>query len=289
MTCIKKWSLMVTMVLLFSLLLTPFSQALAQGKTAPGRQVNVKVMTYNIHTGIGTDGDYNIDRIANTIQQSGADIIGLQEVDVNWSDRSNFQNELKRLAEKLDMHYFFAPIYNRDPIQPDDPRRKFGVAILSKHPILQADNHEITRLSTQDPHPEPKPSPGFAEALINVKGAKLWFYVTHLDYRSEPIVRQMQVEDMLNVMQAHNNKILVGDMNATPKADELQPLFQRFKDTWDITQQDEGLTYPAYAPTKKIDYILTTPDMDVQSTDVIQTMASDHLPVTADVTLTRGR
>lgn len=56
-----------------------------------------------------------------------------------------------------------------------------------------------------------------------------------------------------------------------------------------ITHQDEGLTYPAYAPTKKIDYILTTPNMEIQSTDVIQTLASDHFPVTADVTLTRGR
>jgi endonuclease/exonuclease/phosphatase family metal-dependent hydrolase len=287
-TWLKNFSFTVILAVLLSLVVIPVSH-FAQGETAPGRHVNVKVMTYNIHAGIGTDDSYNIDRIAETIRQSGADIIGLQEVDVHWGGRSQYENGIKNLAEKLDMHYFFAPIYNMEPYSSGNPRRRFGVAVLSKYPILQSENHEIARLSTQNSSPEPELAPGFAETLINVKGAKLWFYVTHLDYRADPAVREMQVADMLDVMSRHDNKILVGDMNATPEANELQPLFQRFEDAWGVTHSDSGLTYPAYSPTKRIDYIYTPKGMDVQSADVIQTQASDHLPVTAAVTLIRAR
>ncbi|PTX59986.1 hypothetical protein C8P63_110131 [Melghirimyces profundicolus] len=54
-----------------------------EGEDAPGRQVKVRVMTYNIHAGIGSDGKYDLSRIAKVIEESNADVIGLQEVDVH--------------------------------------------------------------------------------------------------------------------------------------------------------------------------------------------------------------
>lgn len=251
-------------------------------------QVSVKVATYNMHAGIGVDGNYDLDRIANTIRESGADIIGLQEVDVHWGWRSQYDNEIKILANKLNMNYFFAPIYNLDPPSEGSPRRQYGVAILSEYPILNAENRKIARLSTQDSNPAPKSAPGFLEAQIHVLGEKVPFYVTHLDYRSDPTVREMQVDDMLKIMPGHSNTILVGDMNATPDADELNPLFQQYEDVWAMTHVDSGNTFPSQSPNKRIDYVFTTPGMEVQSAQVFQSMASDHLPVTADVTFEPG-
>ncbi|WP_408010005.1 endonuclease/exonuclease/phosphatase family protein [Pseudalkalibacillus sp. A8] len=266
------------------------SGTVSAGEDSNGTEVNVRVMTYNIHAGAGSDGVYDTDQIANVIQESGAEIIGLQEVDVHWGARSNYDNIVKDLAEQLDMHYFFAPIYDFDPLSEDAPRRQFGVAVLSKYPILQATNHEITRLSTQDANPEPRPSPGFAEAIINVNGKIVPFYVTHLDYRGDPTVRMMQVDDMLNIFQEQSgDKILVGDMNATPDAQELSPLFENFTDAWSINTDDPpGYTYSALSPSKRIDYIFTSDKMIVQHSEVISTLASDHLPVIADIILTRG-
>ncbi len=40
----------------------------------------VKVMTYNIHSGYNVDGGQDFEAIARVIEDSGADIIGLQEV-----------------------------------------------------------------------------------------------------------------------------------------------------------------------------------------------------------------
>lgn len=260
----------------------------AQDNSENARSVTVKVMTYNIHAGIGSDGNYDIDRIADVIEASEADVVGLQEVDVNWGARSNFDDELELLAEKLGMHAFMAPIYNQDPINEGDPRRKYGVAVLSKYPIIDASNREITRLSTQDDDPEPGLAPGFAETVINAKGAIFSLYVTHLDYRGDPYVRELQVDDMLDIIPEKGDAMLVGDMNATPDAPELQPLFNRFQDAWDESGKGDGHTFSAVSPSKRIDYILTSPGMESSNAEVIDTLASDHLPVITDVTLTRG-
>ncbi|MBM7601920.1 endonuclease/exonuclease/phosphatase family metal-dependent hydrolase [Virgibacillus halotolerans] len=287
----KRYMIIFALFLLFS----PLSKVMANDENdnpipeQHSSEINATVTTYNLQAGMGTDGKYDLDRIANTIRETGADIIGLEEVDVHWGDRSEYENTIKLLAEKLDMEYFFAPIYDLDPSVPGEPRQQFGVAVLSKYPISHAENHDITRLSTQDPDPEPELAPGFLEAQIDVDGAEVWFYVTHLDYRADPIVREMQVSDMLAIMSDHHYNILVGDMNASPDAEELAPLFYWFDDAWDKTQDQQlGYTFPTEDPIKRIDYVLTSPRMNVNDTFITLSQASDHLPVTADITLVRG-
>lgn len=266
---------------------------LADGKTdrnlenaEPSTQsVTSTITTYNMAAGIGVDGEYDLEGIADTLRSMEADIIGLQEVDVHWGSRSDYENTVEKLAEKLDMEYYFAPIYDDDPLEEGEPRRQYGVAVLSKYPIVSAYNREITRLSTQDPDPTPKLAPGFLEAQIDVEGEDLWFYVTHLDYRGDSTVREMQIEDMFQVMNEHPYNILVGDLNATPDAQELEPLFQSFYDVWNISGDHLGYTFPADEPEKRIDYILTTPRIEVEQAYTTDSIASDHLPVTAEITL----
>lgn len=251
-------------------------------------KTTVKVATFNVAAGRGTDGAYNLERIATAIENTEADIIGLQEVDVHWGDRSNNDNMVALLAERLDMEYYFAPIYDFDPAGEGEPRRKFGVAVLSKYPITNAANREIARLSTQDPNPVPKPAPGFLEAQINVNGAEVAFYVTHLDYRADPIVREMQVADMEEIMAAHTYSILVGDMNARPDAPELQPLFQKYADAWEWSLEEDGYTYPAASPDRRIDFVFASPRIEVHSATKMSSQAADHLPVIAEVSLIEG-
>lgn len=287
----KKLSFSILILFLFVSLFTHSLNVKAEDK---GHEVPLRVMSYNIHYGSGFDNVYNMERLANVMSESGADIIGLQEVDAHWGSRSNFEDEIKLLSVKLDMNYFFAPIYDMDPINPGQPRRQFGVAVLSKYPIIAANNDEITRLSTQTPNAEPAPAPGFADVLINVKGVHVPVYVTHLDYRSDPTVRKMQVADMLNIMSKdHREKILLGDMNAAPNAPELAPLFQYFNDILSMPNPSTGetsnnYTFPANNPNERIDYILTTQGIKAASYNVINTLASDHRPVIADLILERG-
>ncbi|MFB4169656.1 endonuclease/exonuclease/phosphatase family protein [Virgibacillus sp. JSM 102003] len=277
----------VIFIALLMILISPMAIAASEKDPDRHQDITLNVMTFNIHAGIGSNGLYDIDHTAETIRSSGADVIGLQEVDVNWGYRSNFQDQVEYLAEKLDMHAFFAPIYNQDPLNEGEPRRKYGLAVLSKYPIIDSENHEITRLSTQDAVPEPSLAPGFPGVTLNVKGINVSFYVTHLDYRGDPYIREMQVDDMLNIISEQKNTFLVGDMNATPDALELQPLFNRFNDAWTEAGSGSGDTYPETSPEKRIDYIFTSQDLSPTNTQVIDTEASDHLPVMTEVVLTR--
>ena len=52
---------------------------------------HVRIMTFNIHHGEGIDSVYNVQRIARFIQSHKADIIGCQEIDRMYSERSRFE------------------------------------------------------------------------------------------------------------------------------------------------------------------------------------------------------
>ncbi|MEJ9233215.1 endonuclease/exonuclease/phosphatase family protein [Peribacillus butanolivorans] len=282
---LKKIGLAVILLFMTFLSLQPTPYA-AEGNN--GKSVKLRVMSYNIHYGHNMNNQYDLESIANVIRESKADIIGLQEVDVHWADRSHFENEIKILAESLNMHYFYAPIYDFPSDQVGQPNRQFGVAILSKYPILKVENRQITRLSTQGGNTEPELLPGLAETLINVKGIKVNVYSTHLDYRPDPKIRKMQIEDMLNIMSESNKEqILIGDMNAIPTSPELAPLFSTFKDTWKEVHDHVGYTFPANQPNRTIDYILTTHGIQTESSEIIESLASDHRPLISDVILSR--
>lgn len=255
----------------------------AAKREAPDREL--RVMSYNMHVGIGSDRRLDLQRTADAIRASGADVVGLQEVDVHWSSRSDFEDQAEWLAEELGMHVFFAPIYSFEPLEPGQPRREYGLALLSEYPILDAENHSITRLSTQSSRPTPQPAPGFPEVTLNVRGVKVHVYNTHLDFRSDPAVRRMQVQDMLRIMaEDEGPKVLVGDLNAPPDAPELAPLWEALNDAW-ANERGAGHTYPASDPVKRIDYVLASPDIAVKDARVLDTLASDHLPVVADLAL----
>ncbi|MEU5523401.1 endonuclease/exonuclease/phosphatase family protein [Streptomyces sp. NPDC047860] len=274
---------------LAAVLLTATAPAAADDDAPASRApaVPLRVATYNIHAGAGQDQVFDLDRTAAALRDLHADVIGLQEVDVHWGARSAFVDEARALAEKLRMRVFFAPIYDLEPAGEDGERRQFGVAVLSRHPVLHADNHEITRLSTQTPDPVPAPAPGFAEVVVNVRGARVHVYSTHLDYRADPSIRAAQVADMLDVLAADRGpRILVGDFNAEATAPELAPLWRTLRDA----APGGGGTFPAADPVKRIDLVTVSPDVGVAGARTVATEASDHRPVVADLRVhRRGR
>ncbi|MGW0086473.1 endonuclease/exonuclease/phosphatase family protein [Streptomyces sp. NPDC003393] len=257
------------------------------GAASAAPPVPLRVANYNIHAGAGEDGVFDLDRTAGAIRSLHADVIGLEEVDVHWGARSDFTDEAEELAERLHMRAYFAPIYDLPPTSEGEQRRRYGVAVLSRYPVIAAENHEITRLSTQVPDPVPAPAPGFAEVTVQVRGTFVHVYATHLDYRSDPSVRRAQVDDMLGILaEDRGPKVLVGDFNAEPAAPELSRLWGPLVDA----ASQGGRTYPAIDPVKRIDLVTVSPDVTVTGAHVAETAASDHRPVVADLLLhRRGR
>ncbi|MEU0469212.1 endonuclease/exonuclease/phosphatase family protein [Amycolatopsis sp. NPDC006131] len=237
------------------------------------------VASYNIHAGAGQDGVFDLARTVAAIRDLHADVVGLQEVDVHWDARSEYRDEATELARALKMHVFFAPIYDLDPPAPGAPRRQYGVAVLSRFPIVAARNLEITRLSTLTPDATPAPAPGFAEVTVAAHGGPVRVYATHLDYRADPSVRQAQVADMLAVLdRLPGPEILTGDFNAEPAAPELAPLWTDLADA-----DPRAGTYPAAEPVKRIDFVTASPHFGIRSARAVATTASDHRPVVAEL------
>ncbi|MFD7920658.1 endonuclease/exonuclease/phosphatase family protein [Streptomyces sp. NPDC059740] len=258
----------------------------------PRGAVPLRVASYNIHAGAGMDGVFDLDRTAAAVRDLHADVVGLQEVDVHWDARSRWLDLAAELGARLHMHVFFAPIYDEDPATAGAPRRQYGVAILSKYRFEETANHDLTRLSTQDPDPRPAPGPGFAEVVLRVHGVPVHVYDTHLDYRSDPAVRTLQVADTRRIMAEDCGtrgrcplQFLLGDFNAGPGAPELAPLWQ------ELRRADAGVpSWPADTPRTALDYVTGSRDrVSFRDTTVVDTQASDHRPVVTDALLRRGR
>ena len=246
----------------------------------------LRVMTFNIRHGEASDGTFDLAATAAAIRAQHPDVVALQEVDGTWSDRSNWSDEPKELGRMLNMHASFAPIYDLPPASMGADDQRYGVAILSRHPIIESTNHQITRLSTQVQNAVAVPAPGFGEIAIRVGHREVHIYNTHLDYRADPSVRATQVAETVQYLKYDPAPtILTGDFNANPDAPELQPLLDQQRDIWGDLGEKHPATYPADAPTEAIDYIAVSKQWKTKRVSVPDTQVSDHRPVVADLIL----
>lgn len=98
----------------------------------------MKLVSFNIQYGFGSDGRYDLSRIAQMVD--GADIICLQEVERHWS-RSGMDDQPALLAEMLPAyHWVYGPAFDMDASIVEqgrilNRRRQFGTMILSRLPI----------------------------------------------------------------------------------------------------------------------------------------------------------
>lgn len=242
----------------------------------PMGELRLSLMSFNIHFGVGSDGEADLARLAAVMRTAQADVIALQEVDRFWSERSGFADQAGWLASELNMHLAYGANMDLDPPRPGAPRRQFGTAILSVWPILTWDNTYLPRFDGQEQR-------GLLSALIDVNGVLVDIYDTHLQFDDAATRREQAAAIVKLVGTPDRPTILMGDLNAAPGDPEVAELLEVFEDTWEIGGTGSGATYPAWDPRTRIDYILASADVTVVETAVIDTAASDHRPVRADV------
>lgn len=248
------------------------------GHGGHGRRV-LDVMTFNIHHAAGTDEVLSLERIASVIKKSGADVIGLQEVDNHYSERSDWADEAVELAKLTGFSVAFGANIDDAPPAGSTDRIQYGTAILSRYPIVASENTPLYRSADEEQR-------GLLHAAIDVHGKRFDFYNTHLA-ASSAADRQQQSEEIIDLIGDADPAVLTGDLNAEPDDPELKPLTTRYTDSWLAAGKGDGLTYPSEAPAKQIDFIFGTDAVKPVRTRVVDSTpeASDHLPVTSRVLL----
>jgi endonuclease/exonuclease/phosphatase family metal-dependent hydrolase len=241
----------------------------------------LRVATFNIHHGVGLDGLLDLERIAATVDSTGAEVVGLQEVDVHFGMRSNFVDQANWLADRLGMYVVFGANLDFDPLTPDAPRRQYGTAILSAHRIRAWTN-------TLLPRPEGGEQRGLLEAHIRVRGFPVRVFNTHLQHNSQ-VERLAQIAAIRDVLAGTDESVvMLGDLNATPESAEIANLTEELVDAWVTAGVGDGFTFDAATPHARIDYVMSSGDIVARTATVVTTDAADHLPVVVDLGLPGG-
>jgi endonuclease/exonuclease/phosphatase family metal-dependent hydrolase len=227
-------------------------------------EIDLKVMSYNIHHAISIDGKIDIDEIARIIEESGAQIVGLQEVDKRFI-RTLFVDQAKKLAEKLDMYYYFGDTLNILGAE-------YGNAILSKFPIKSVSNLQLDSKGEQR---------GIISAKIDINGKEINFLVTHLSLNRA--VRNTQIQQLKRYLGLLENEvILVGDFNSTPQDGEIMLIERELREVVKELGNRKIYTFRKLDGSKvQIDYIFVSPEVTASQVYTINSRASDHLPLVA--------
>ena len=238
--------------------------------------MTLRLLSYNIHSGVGLDGILDLDRIAGVIDQSAADVVALQEVDRFRREQSGFEDQPGVLAQRLGMHLAYAANLDGEPAHPGAPRAQYGTALLSRLPLESSTN-------TLLPCFEGSEQRGLLEASVVVEGRPLRVLGTHLQWDSET-ERTRQAEAIVATLDERPT-VLLGDLNTTPGSAAYTCLAGRLTDAWPVAGDGDGHTFDAEQPPRRIDYVWVGGGVRAVSARVIRSDASDHHALLVEVAL----
>ncbi|HEV3486196.1 MAG TPA: endonuclease/exonuclease/phosphatase family protein, partial [Vicinamibacterales bacterium] len=190
----------------------------------------LKVLHWNIHHGVGTDGACNLDRIASWIVKTGANVVALNEVEKysGWCGNIDMPARILSLVKSKtgkSWYYNFA--------QRDGNTNGQGNMILTTFPIESAGDYQLSY------------SRSVARVEVVVGSRRVNIFSTHLDADSGSR-RATQMRELTRWASTYpEQRILAGDYNAWPGGWELANMKSGHHDAW-AKSKSEG-TAVAYS------------------------------------------
>lgn len=221
----------------------------------------LRVLTYNIHHGAGTDGRIDLPRIAATMRAAKPDLVALQEVDC-VVQRSGLVDQASELARLTGMQMVFGGNLALG-------EGAYGNAVLSRLPIKEHRNHALPRFDEGEQR-------GVLEVVLEwPSGGTIRVLATHLDHRHADRERVASAAEINRLARQHAGQpmLLAGDLNATPRSNTLRVLRKQWRSSPPVP------TVPVDRPTRQIDYVLVSPPARwrFRETRVLEeSVASDH-------------
>ncbi len=186
----------------------------------PSSTGTLRVLSYNMSFGKGTDNIQNWDRMAQWITQINPDIAGLCEMPSEWI--STFVSLVNQRTGRT-WYTHFIPKYNGTTE---------GNLILSKYSFSSTGGQFLSG------------NRSVAQVTINVAGRTVNFFATHLDPDSSGTRYAQAGELMSYASNFSESRIVVGDFNAGPDTSESVSMTGAYYDSW--MQAMAGGTAVAY-------------------------------------------
>ncbi len=220
--------------------------------------MKLRVVSYNIRN--GHDVHHDMSLLAADILSVGADLVGLQEVDI-CTTRVGGRDTLAELAHALGwQHYRFCRAI-------DFAGGEYGTAILSRYPIL---SFKVTPLPCEDARE--KRSVG--HAVLDANGERVDLFNTHLSVESSA-TRVPQFEMLANLTAQYPAWVLTGDFNTADLG-----CFAVFDDA-SLANPGKYATFPDSG--EGIDNIVCSTPWRIADTGTLQNHHSDHLLLWAEI------
>lgn len=233
--------------------------------TAPGEgALRFTALSYNVHQCIGTDRRREPGRIVKVIRETGAQLIGLQEVDSRVGRGSP---QMEYLSETLGLTAVPDPAI-------EHPGGYYGNVLLTDCPVLENRRADISVRGW-----EPR---SIIDATLDMQGRPVRVVLTHLGLN--PSERRFQVDRLIETVceQTSGLVVVLADIN------EWFPLSSRLRSMHECLGKAPGPpTFPSRLPILALDRIWVRPrdalrDISVWKSPLAR-VASDHLPVKADI------
>lgn len=247
-------------------------QAIAALQKAMGNLVlnteedHICIVTFNIAANKNPD----LKTITNQMRQAGAQICGIQEVDMNTN-----RTKKDMLAEIASYGTFTYTTFHKTI---DFQGGAYGIGTVSSLEITGKQEGDLFSEGISEPR-------GWQRSLVEKDGHVLALYNTHLTHEKED-VRHKQMAELLEIVgnDPTEYKAITGDFNTGNGLQEWIPFMQDYH----LTNGNNGSWYQSFTGPEEqnhyrcIDNIIVTRNIRITDTRVYQNDLSDHWMMTAD-------
>ncbi len=225
----------------------------------------VRVMTWNIHGGLGADRRFDLTRVVDIIRRHRPDLVALQEVDSRRTI-APASSAFAVLREAVGAHGVEA----KSIIAPDGA---YGQMVLSRWPLGAVHIHDITH-ATREPR---------RAIEVEVKAAAGTFRLIAAHFGLSLRERRAQARRLVAIARRHPmTTVMLGDFNEWFWPASLRGALGR-----ELPARTQHATFPSWYPIFRLDRIFCWPADAMQTSFIDRSArkASDHLPVIADVSI----
>ena len=245
----------------------------------------MRLLVYNIAYGTGCPGGeakrlltvhrylrtsaFHFSQIVGLVYDLQPDVIGLVEAD-SGSWRTSGLSHPEKLAQLLSEEVLTVP----------KPDSKYGpTSFLSRMPYLKSQTNALLARSDSEEKKHYFPC-GTKKLILERESDGITVFLVPLGLSRR--VRVRQLDYLRELLPKGRPIVLAGDFNTF--RGENAELAEFMRDTGLVNANTaHQATYPAWKPLKQLDYILVSPQVEVEHFEVIPVLYSDHLPLVADL------